>query len=244
MSLPDTAAPPAIPAATLIVLRDRADGPPAILMVERARAMAFAGGALVFPGGRIDPGDHALAVTMGDPDLAPRLAAIRETIEEAGVAVGVSGNVVAMRGKLADGATLGAIGPVDASALVPYARWQPDRAHARVFDTWFYLARWPDGAADPVVDATENVRVFWTTAQDAIDAADRGEASLVFPTRRVLERLATHSDSAAAFAAAAAWPVRKITPWTETREGCDWLCIPDDMGYPVTAEPVARVVRG
>ena len=43
-----------IPAATLIVVREAAAGAPQLLMVERAPGMAFAGGALVFPGGRID----------------------------------------------------------------------------------------------------------------------------------------------------------------------------------------------
>jgi 8-oxo-dGTP pyrophosphatase MutT (NUDIX family) len=236
--------PDAIPAATLIVLRDRAGGPPDILMVERAPTMAFAGGALVFPGGRIDPGDEALALAMGDADLAPRLAAIRETIEEAGIAVGVAGDVATMRAALAAGQSLAAIGPVDPSPLVAYARWQPDHVPVRVFDTWFYLARLPEGAPEPVVDATENVRAFWTTAQAAIDAADRGTARLLFPTRRVLERLATHADSAAALASAAAWPVRCITPWIETRADGDWVCIPTDLGYPVTAERSTQVTRG
>src|SRR5690606_3570256 len=82
--------PEVIPAATVIVMREGA-GAPELLMVERAAAMSFAGGALVFPGGRVDPGDHALAATMdGDPDdMAARIAGVRETLEEAGVAVGI-----------------------------------------------------------------------------------------------------------------------------------------------------------
>lgn len=234
----------AIPAATLIVLRDRSDGPPDILMVERAAAMAFAGGALVFPGGRIDAGDRALAMAMGDDDLAPRLAAIRETIEEAGIAIGIDGDVESMRRALAGGAPLAELAPVDPTPLVPYARWRPDHVPVRVFDTHFFLARLPETAAEARVDATENSRVLWTTAADALAAADRGEATLLFPTRRVLERLAEHGDSNAAFAAAARWPVRTITPWVETRGDGEWICIPDDLGYPVTAEPASRAVRG
>lgn len=234
----------AIPAATLIVLRDRPEGPPDILMVERAAAMAFAGGALVFPGGRIDAGDYALALAMGDDHLAPRLAAIRETIEEAGIAIGIDGDVESMRRALAGGATLSELGPVDPTPLVPYARWRPDHVPVRVFDTHFFLARLPETAAEARVDATENSRVMWTTAADALTAADRGEATLLFPTRRVLERLAEHCDSNAAFASAARWPVRTITPWVETRGDGDWICIPDDLGYPVTAEPASRAVRG
>ncbi|KZE15859.1 NUDIX hydrolase [Sphingomonas hankookensis] len=233
----------AIPAATLILLRDRAAGPPELLMVERSAAMAFAGGALVFPGGRIDPGDRALALAMGNGDLAPRLAAIRETIEEAGIAIGLSGDVEAMRAALADGAPIGALGPVDPSPLIPYARWRPDHVPVRVFDTWFYVARLPEDAPPARVDATENVRTLWLAAADALASADRGEATLLFPTRRVLERLAQHKSADEVLADAARWPVRTITPWVEERDDGRFICIPDDLGYPVTAEPADRAVR-
>lgn len=233
----------AIPAATLILLRDRAVGPPELLMVERSAAMAFAGGALVFPGGRIDPGDGALALAMGNGDLAPRLAAIRETIEEAGIAIGLSGDVEAMRAALADGAPIGALGPVDPSPLISYARWRPDHVPVRVFDTWFYVARLPEDAPPARVDATENVRTLWLAAADALASADRGEATLLFPTRRVLERLAQHESADEVLADAARWPVRTITPWVEERDEGRFICIPDDLGYPVTAEPADRAVR-
>src|SRR5258707_1005144 len=55
----------AIPAATLIVVREMAGGPPELLMVERAEGMAFAAGAWVFPGGRIDAADRTLADRLG-----------------------------------------------------------------------------------------------------------------------------------------------------------------------------------
>src|SRR4051794_26018934 len=79
----------AIPAATLIVMRERTGGPPELLMVERTRRMAFAGGAMVFPGGRIDDADRALAQDFGEPDAPFRIAAIRETLEETGIPVGI-----------------------------------------------------------------------------------------------------------------------------------------------------------
>ena len=40
-----------IPAATLVLFREQADGAPELLFVERAKAMVFAGGALVFSAG-------------------------------------------------------------------------------------------------------------------------------------------------------------------------------------------------
>ena len=148
-----------------------------------------------------------------------------------------------MRAALANGASIGELGPLDPSPLVPYARWRPDHVPVRVFDTWFFVARLPGDAPAAVVDATENVRTVWTTAADALAAADRGDAALLFPTRRVLERLAQHDDVAAVLADARAWPVRTITPWVERRGDGDWICIPDDLGYPVTGEPAARAVR-
>jgi 8-oxo-dGTP pyrophosphatase MutT (NUDIX family) len=78
----------AIPAATLIVVREAAAGPPQLLMVERAEGMAFAAGALVFPGGRIDEADRELAMHPGADAAA--LAAIRETVEETAVPIGLT----------------------------------------------------------------------------------------------------------------------------------------------------------
>ena len=52
----------AIPAATLVIMRPSGNGgPDEILMVKRASNMAFAAGAVVFPGGRVDPDDHLVA---------------------------------------------------------------------------------------------------------------------------------------------------------------------------------------
>ena len=225
-------------------------------MVERAKAMAFAGGALVFPGGRVDPGDHALAALLDRPgdDAAARIAAIRETIEEVGLAIGISPTPPAptltkLRAALHEGtpfaeALADAALILDIDALDYFARWLPAHAAARIFDTRFYLARVPVDAPAPQVDATENVRLFWATAAQVLADADAGRATLIFPTRRNLERLALFADFDAAVAHARAHPVRVVTPWTETRDGVAHLCIPDDLGYPVTAVPLTDAVRG
>lgn len=246
----------AIPAATVVIFRERGDGPPDLLMVERAKAMAFAGGALVFPGGRIDPGDEALAATIaGAPaDAAARIAAIRETIEEAGLALGLTpapdrATLERLRQGLNAGAPLGALLAESGlslalEALTPFARWCPAHPHMRIFDTRFYLARLPDGAPEPRVDATENVRLFWATADAVLADAAAGRARIIFPTRRNLERLARFATLAEALDDAARHPIRTITPWIEQRDGAPHLCIDDDLGYPVTAEPIDGAMRG
>lgn len=248
----------AIPAATLVLFREH--GPvPELLFVERSTALAFAGGALVFPGGRVDPGDRALAATFGgDPDdLAARIAAIRETVEEAGVPIGLSprssgtlpGTLAALRVALHGGAAFGAVLAdhgltIDPHALTAFARWVPAHATMRRFDTRFYLARLPDDAPAPVVDDTENVRLFWATARAVLDDADAGRVRIIFPTRRNLERLARFTSFAAAAADAATHDIRAVTPWIETRDGEEHLCIPGDLGYPVTSERLAEAMRG
>lgn len=246
--------PEPIPAATLVLFRD-GTGPPELLMVERAGGMAFAAGALVFPGGRIDPGDHALAATLGGgDDTAARIAAIRETIEEVGLPIGLDPlpDAVALgtlraalhTGKAFDAALSAASVALDLSMLTPFARWCPRHAHARIFDTRFYLAQLPAGAPDPVIDYTENVRLLWVGARDMLDLADAGRAHVIFPTRRNLERLARFASFAEAVADTRLYPVRTITPWMEDRDGEPHLCIPAGLGYPVTSEPVATALRG
>jgi 8-oxo-dGTP pyrophosphatase MutT (NUDIX family) len=240
--------PEAIPAATVIVMREGA-GAPELLMVERAAAMSFAGGALVFPGGRVDPGDFALAETYpGDRDEnAARVAALRETLEEAGVAIGMDSAMLARRARLYAGEPIGALlaeagTGLDLDVLVPFARWLPRGVHHKVFDTRFYLAQAPESAA-PLVDGNENVRLFWASAQAVLEAADAGTAHLIFPTRRNLERLARFASFAGAVADARAHPIRTVTPWIEQRGGVAHLCIPDDLGYPVTSQPLGEAIR-
>ena len=91
-----------IPAATLVIFRKGRAGPePELLMVVRSRNMSFAGGMAVFPGGRVDQADRELAARLVAPELqdetAHRIAAVRETLEETGLAIGLSGAIDAAR---------------------------------------------------------------------------------------------------------------------------------------------------
>src|SRR5436305_1683612 len=61
-------------AATVVLLRDGASGLEAYLL-RRTRSMAFAAGMYVFPGGRVDPRDEALAAAeRGDMGMLPPTA--------------------------------------------------------------------------------------------------------------------------------------------------------------------------
>lgn len=254
-------APPATPAATLVIFRNAPQGgAPQILMVERSASMAFAGGAAVFPGGRVDQADRDLARRMGATDedqrdeLAARIAAVRETLEETGLLVGLTqrpsrDEALAAREMLLQRKELApvldhmgwAIAP---DALLPFARWRPKHRHMRVYDTRFYLADLGTGAVDLLVDSTENTHLFWASATDALDLADSGQIKVIFPTRRNLERLAQFGSFDEAVTHVAQFPSRMITPFMETRDGVPWLAIPDDAGYPVTGEMLESAARG
>lgn len=254
--------PEGIPAATIIIFRNAPEGgAPEVLMTVRSRAMTFAGGMAVFPGGRVDPADYALGEQVAaETGLAPdeaahQIAAVRETLEETGLALGLSGDITAASAAAARTmlAGTGALAPVldafgwrlDLSQITPFARWFPKNEDiARVYDTRFYLADLGTGAVEVSIDQTENTQLFWTTAQGALDRAAQGEIKLIFPTRRNLERLALFASFAEAKAQAEAIPVKTITPRVVEEDGKPWLTILADAGYPVTAELLETVARG
>ena len=243
---------PAIPAATLVTVRERAAGPPELLMVERAEGMAFAGGALVFPGGRIDDGD---AVVGGDrEDAAARVAAIRETIEETAIPVGLSPAPPAELGlklqrALLDGRSFAELLDenglaLEFDSLTLFARWVPKFHATRRFDTIFYLAAAPGPDWQPHVVGGECSGALWIGAADALERERSGKARLIFPTRRNLERLALHGSFGAMVADARAHAVEPISPWVEKIGDESFITIPDGVGYPVTRERLDGLWRG
>ena len=249
-----------IPAATVIIFRNGENGqPPEILMTIRSRDMVFAGGMAVFPGGRVDPADYELGSLMGgalEPDEAGhQVAVVRETLEETGLVIGIAGEIDAEKAAMARQHLhrIGELAPVleafdwelDLAQLTPFARWFPQNERlSRVYDTRFYLADLGTGAVDIAVDETENTHLFWTSAQGALDMAERGEIKLIFPTRRNLERLAQFSSFTETKAHAEAIPVRTIVPRIDDSSGQPMLTIMQDAGYPVTAELLSTVRRG
>jgi len=223
-----------------------------LLMVERAGGMAFAAGAMVFPGGRIDAADRELAAAAGLDPAA--VAAIRETVEETAVPVGLrplpdEGTARTLQNELvADlpfAELLGDHGlSLDPDALTPFARWVPKFHAVRRFDTLFFIARCPAGDWQPRVIEGECAGAEWVTARQVLERDRSGEARLIFPTRRTLERLAEHHSFEAIRADAMAHEIVPVTPWVEERDGERFIRIPDDLGYPVTEERLESVWRG
>lgn len=162
--------PDAIPAATVVVLRDGTDGLE-VLMLRRDKDLSFAGGMWVFPGGRIDPTDHP--PDGDDLELAARIAATREAEEEAGLRL-------------------------DAADLRRWSHWTPPPESPRRFSTAFFVAPLPDGAAEVVIDDGEIRDHRWLSPASVLELRDAGEIGLSPPTFITLSQLTSFSDVAAA----------------------------------------------
>jgi 8-oxo-dGTP pyrophosphatase MutT (NUDIX family) len=238
-----------IPAATLVLYAQ--DG--RHLMLERGADMRFAAGALVFPGGRVDEQDHQQVAALPDispDDAAARVAAIRETLEEAGLAIGIfpqpeTDVIAAWRAKLKEGvkfADLLAEGAheLDLGALTLFARWCPRHRISRNFDTRFYVARYNGPLEAAEADGGESVTLLWLRAEQALAESAEGRHKLIFPTRRNLERLAAHPTYDKMLAHIAVTPLATITPEIKEINGERRLVIPDGLGYPVTSAPASE----
>jgi len=260
------AAVPAIPSASVLLVRDGAQALE-VFMVVRHRAIEVAAGASVFPGGRVtasdrDPQLRARCDGEGALDneaLALHAAAIRECFEECGVLLARTGDGAMIAGEALAGldhtrqalereeltlaGLLGAHGlRLAGDALVPFGHWiTPDFAPKR-FDTWFYLCAAPLGI-EPRHDGSEAVDSLWITPRKALAEADAGERLLVLATRANLMRLAESETAAAALDAAAARGIVSVQPWIEARPEGKFVCIPAQAGYALTELPV-EVARG
>lgn len=251
-------------AATLILLRSTSETPLQTLMVVRHKAMAFASGAIVFPGGSADPGDRALAETMaGDAppgmtteEIVVRIAAIRETFEESGillaldretrapVAPDVAAKLVGLCRQSADGDAVDFAAAMDAENLVPaidrltpFARWITPPIRPKRFDTHFFIAETPPDQT-LLHDGNEAVDAIWIAPQTVIDETGAGRFKLVFATRMNLVRLADASSPALAIASARDTPIVSVTPeFIETADG-PAIRIPAEAGYGGDVFPV------
>ncbi|MHB1523792.1 MAG: NUDIX hydrolase [Candidatus Dormibacteria bacterium] len=221
---------PAVPrdAATAALIRDgdRPDGPPEVLLLERADRAHFAPRALVFPGGSLDPGDRDPRwgefwdpVESGRPDrragLEFRVGAMRETFEECGVLLGsFVGGAARLEEERARWRRGGGEGFLDLcrrlglrpalESLVFVARWVTPEGFSRRFDARFFLAPLPPGQEPRADPLGESGSWRWADPAEALHRGRQGEWQLLPPTRAVLQLLAAGRGVEGTLAAARA----------------------------------------
>ncbi|MBS7806240.1 MBL fold metallo-hydrolase [Variovorax sp. PCZ-1] len=212
---------PLLQAATVLLLRDGAQGLE-VLMTRRSIQASFAPGAYVFPGGGIEPDDEKYASkppiagigsarnatdfiasrsTQSPQLIAWALAAIRESFEELGIVLA----------KQAGGAWVSQeqVNLLDrhgnfyaqmqercfqlaANEVVLLAHWLTDRDMPKRFEVPFLVARMPVGQT-PVADEKEQFAPEWVRPQDALARHEAKQFFMIFPTIRTLQKLADYN---------------------------------------------------
>ena len=197
---------PAVPAATVVLLRDTGAGPQVLMLRKNAR-IDF-GGMWVFPGGRIDPEDYP---REGDPSsheyqhVAARNAAAREAREEAGL-------------------------DLDAGDFVWFSHWTPPPDVLARFATWFFAARCREQAIN--VDGGEIEAHRWIRPAEALAKHTAGEIDLVAPTWVTLYQMSRHPTVAALLARFRANPARiYLTRIARSSEDVRVAMWREDAGY-------------
>ena len=245
-----------VPAATVMVLRDTNAGLE-VLILQRHAASGVLGSAYVFPGGKIDPEMDTLLPTQIQPsplDLRHRLdepdlpldmagclhsAAVRETMEECGLLLGMDGaspeQVARAKTALQQGQpmrhALDAAGwRLDVSSLHPWSRWVTPRRPSvtnRRFDTRFFVAALPPGQSAQH-DGREITESTWMQPHLALQSYWHGLIDLAAPQIITLQHLARFSVTDQVMEHAACNRPRVIHPEPFEQGGHRVTCYPGD----------------
>lgn len=204
-------------AASVVAVRDGADGVE-VWMIRRAMTMAFAPGAMVFPGGGVDPRDsdpsipwtggsaEQFSARLGTSTETARLivsAAMRELFEETGALL-----VKPVRPDDLDEArrqvenrqrSMGSLvaelgGALDVAQLKPWMRWVTPETESRRYDTFFFVAMLPAGVTTGSV-SSEGDAARWEPAHQVLEDGQEGRCIVLPPTESVL-RSVVHAGSA------------------------------------------------
>jgi 8-oxo-dGTP pyrophosphatase MutT (NUDIX family) len=173
-------------AASLILLRDSADGPE-VLLVQRNPAQRFMGGAWVFPGGAVHAGE--------DADHAA--AAVRELEEEAGIDLPEGTELVPFSRWItpeAEGATI-------RFDTWFYAARSPDGAEARPDGGECVDARWLTPAAALAAHAEDQLALVFPTIKhlellaETVSVEETLAAARARPVEPVLPKVAVRDGA-------------------------------------------------
>jgi 8-oxo-dGTP pyrophosphatase MutT (NUDIX family) len=172
-------------AASVIAVRDGERGPE-VLVLERSAGSPFLPGYVAFPGGATDDGDRRHALRwFGMADEAPRACAVRELVEEVGLALTGSGLGPAGNDPLAsiDAA------PPRTGQLPRIAHWiAPEHVPVR-FDAQYFAVKAPLGL-QPEPDGHEAARAWWARPSDLLEDWSEGRRKLYWPTYFTVRALA------------------------------------------------------
>ncbi|MBW1847631.1 MAG: NUDIX hydrolase [Deltaproteobacteria bacterium] len=189
------------PSGTAVLLKEVSDHFE-ILLVRRNTKLSFHGGAWVFPGGRVDQKDFP--TKENDIVSAAKNAAVRETMEEAGVEI-YSDNLVLM------------------------SRWTTPEGLPKRFTAWFFVTAVKGDSVK--IDGEEISDYRWMRPASALDAHGSGEIVLPPPTFVTLLKLSDYGNVKTALLAIAKQQLMTFYPKiSQTKNGSCFL-YEGDAGY-------------
>lgn len=148
------------PAATILLAREN-DGTVEVLLLKRNKALVFAGGLWVFPGGKIEKEE----IEDSESELeAAKRAAIRETQEEAQISI-------------------------SSEQLTFFRHWTTPAIAPRRYGTWFFFAAIDESDISVVTDDDEIKGYCWITAQEALNQVREGKMGMMPPTLLSLQMI-------------------------------------------------------
>lgn len=190
------------PASTVVLLRESDQGPETLLL-KRNKALMFAGGFWVFPGGALEEQD--LVSAQGDTIAASRIAAAREACEESGLRP-------------------------DPDDMVLVSHWTTPVAEPKRFSTWIYAAP-VTGEDKVVIDGGEIHDHLWINIREALARHERGELPMLPPTMVTLLGLASYDSVAELVAEERESSVPEVLPVFTAEAGIVTVMFPGDAGY-------------
>ena len=221
-----------------------------VLTIRRSEKLEFAPGYTVFPGGVIEDSDRdsrwttmVEGVTLEEANsklevdqdgLAYFIAAVRETIEEVGILVGVrSQHLLENREKLEKNEVflidlLEGKENLDLGQIHPISRWITPEPSPRRYDTYFFVAS-VDPEAIPIVDGYEATEATWARPSELLDDWRNGLLTMISPTRSILQRLENYSSAKDVMKVAGKKNLRQ-----RVRIGDEWserVYFPEDTDY-------------
>jgi 8-oxo-dGTP pyrophosphatase MutT (NUDIX family) len=179
-------------AASVLAGREGDDGLE-LLVVERGGDSRFLPGYVAFPGGSVEAADRELARTwFGDEEEALRAAAVRELVEEAGLALTADGLVDAGTPDSLD-AVFGA--PPAAGQLPEVTHWVAPESVPVRFDARYFAVAAPTGL-DPAPDGGETAHAWWEAPRSLLAGWEAKTRKLYWPTYFTMLQLAPLSSVA------------------------------------------------
>lgn len=200
--------------ASTVILTRFMGGEVQVYLLKRSAGSGFMPGLYVFPGGTVEPQDRSYSFWLDHVDLDPTemvqrfgremgvkqmlahaVAAVRETLEEAGVLPAAGKDLQAVEShlirRIREGSGDGSSGfqqevrkadlRLRISLLTPWAHWITPRVNSRRFDTRFFHCHIPEGQ-HCIPDFVEAVDGLWISPAQALEGNRTGRIPLSPPT--------------------------------------------------------------